>query len=189
MKTMKIFPVILIILITGSFISCGNGGVSAEEAREILSELVYKAEELNEIYWGKGIEPGETVEVLSKSTPKYVKVSPQSKYRDINSLKIATESVFTEEFCRIIFEMAFFGSEEIIARYNESDDGVLMVNVNDEGYALQTKLFPEKAEIKSQYGGRLTLMVPAEFGGKPYEDIKIVLIKENGVWLIDSPTY
>lgn len=189
MKKIFIVQSLLLIILLFSAASCASfSELTDEDARAILSDLIPKSEELNEIYWGKGLPASEDSEGFD-TMQYYVEVSPDSKYQTIAQLVTATEAVFSEEFCKLIFELGFYGSDDISPRYGESENGVLQVNVSDKGYTLQTKLFPENAVIVRGFGDEVIVKVPATFGGEPYEDIELHLVKENGVWLLNSPTY
>ena len=182
---------IIIIAIILLLPSCrlGLAAISDEEARQILGELIPKAEELNEVFLGVGLEPSDHEVGGMSSAAVYVVVSPDAKYQTVGELASAAESVFSVEYCTILFESAFYGSEDFTPRYTDSDDGKLQINVNDKGYTLRTKLFPERAAVKNEYDGKTAVSVPAEFDGKPCEDIIVYIVEENGRWLIDSPTY
>lgn len=186
MKRTLIVIVMMITVLT----SCrmGAADITDEEARQILGDLIPIAEELNEIFLGSGLEPSEyTVEFTTAA--KYVEVSPDAKYQTMAALKAAARAVFSEEYCEILFESAFDGSDDFTARYSESANGILQIDVNNYGYDLRTKLYPEQAAAKNKYDGKTAVSIPAEFDGVPCEDIIVYLVKENGNWLIDSPTY
>ena|GEM_PF-2430975 len=191
MKKRNLTLGIIIISVLLLFTSCrlGAADISNDEARQILGELIPKAEELNEAFLGKGLEPSEHETGGLSSAAVYVTVSPDSPYQTVGELAAAAESVFSLEYCTILFETAFYGSEDFTARYSDSENGELQVNVNDKGYVLRTKLFPEKAVVKNKFDGKTAISVPAEFDGKPCEDIVVYIVEENGKWLIDSPTY
>ena len=181
----------LIIAAVLIFASCrlGSADITHAEAAEILTRLLPYAEELNEAFLGRGLEPSEPQDERLSSAAKYVKVSGNCKYQTVGELASAAETIFSEEYCTILFEAAFYGSDNFTARYSEAEDGTLQVNVNDQGYNLRTKLFPDGAVVKNKYDGKTAVSVPAEFDGTPCEPIIIYLVYENGSWLIDSPTY
>lgn len=187
-RTLGVIFVVIIIL---GMTSCrlGFANLTDDEARTILTELIPIAEEMNEAFLGKGLESMEYTESEFARTAKYVEVSPQSKYQTVAELSTAAESVFSSEYCKILFESGFVGTDEFTPRYSESADGKLQINVNDKGYELRTKLYPENAVVKHKYEGKTAVSVPAEFDGKPYDNVIIYLVNENGKWLIDSPTY
>lgn len=188
---MKRFTAVLIILAAVLLTSCriGSADITDADARQILSELIPKAAELNEIFLGKGLEPSEYLDTGISTTHRYIEVSANSPYQTVGELASAAESVFSSEYCSILFESAFYGTEDFQPRYSESESGVLQINVNDEGYKLRTVLYPETAVVKNKFDGRTAVSVQAEFDGKPYDDVIVYLVNENGRWLIDSPTY
>ena len=167
----------------------GRADITNAEAQEVLTRLLPYAEELNEAFLGRGLEPSVPRGERLSSAAKYVTVSPNEKYQTVGDLAGAAETVFSKEYCTILFESAFVGSDDFIPRYSEDENGVLQVNVNDDGYNLRTKLFPGGAVVKNKYDGKTAVSVPAEFDGKPCDPIIIYLVNENGTWLIDSPTY
>jgi len=162
-----------------------------EEAIAILSDLIPRSAELNEIFWGEGLP---TVDYDEDDLPisfnwYYVEVTPDCKYQSINDIEAAASQVFTYGFLQIIYSWAFFGSYELKPRYSENDDGVLQRNVMDNGFELTTVFHIDQAKVKSGKRDSVTVTVPADVQGEPYGDVDLVLIKENGVWLLDSPTY
>ena len=186
---MKRIVIIIAALLILTSCRVGRADLTNAEAQEILTRLLPYAEELNEAFLGHGLEPSEPREERLSSAAKYVKVSPMGKYQTVGDLAGAAETIFSEEYCKILFESAFVGSEDFTPRYTEDENGILQVNVNDEGYNLRTKLFPETAVVKNKYDGKTAVSVSAEFDGEPCDPIIIYLVNENGTWLIDSPTY
>lgn len=187
---MKRFAAVLIILAM-VLMSCriGSADITDADARQILSELIPKAAELNEIFLGKGLEPSEYLDTGIAVAQRYIEVSADCPYQTVGELASAAESVFSSEYCAILFESAFYGTDDFNPRYSESESGVLQINVNDEGHKLRTVLYPETASVKNKFDGRTAVSIQAEFDGKPYDDVIVYLVNENGSWLIDSPTY
>ena len=152
-----------------AFASCG-GTVSDAEAREILGELIPKAEYFNEAFWGKGLpaEPG--------------------PYQTMADLKAAASEVYSREYMEVITETILEGTDEFFPRYDEVD-GVLRVDIAYEGYNLRSKLYPEQAKVVRSGMNLLEVDIPSDFDGEPAEDYRVTLVRESGRWLLDSPTY
>lgn len=187
MKLKKILLILCGALLLLSLTSCG--ALDDDEAREVLSDLLPKAAELNEIIWGAGLPPAETPEASAAGTAKYAKVSADCGYSTLAELRAAAEAVFSAEFMEIINTTAFDGTEETFPRYNETTDGVLQVNTSEKGFTLRSTLYPDRARVLYGIGDLLKVAVPCDFDGKPADDYEIILVRENGLWKIDSPTY
>ncbi|MGI6742885.1 MAG: hypothetical protein ACOX4O_04385 [Eubacteriales bacterium] len=186
-KYIKLLAVVLIALLF--VVSCGQE-VSDDEARQILSEIIPKAEVFNEAFWGKGL-PAVDSAVLDpnkKVSRQYYDVSPDCPYQTIAELKAAAAEVYSAEYMKIIAETAFDGTDEFFPRYMEAD-GQLRVDIAFQGYNLRTKLRPNEAKVRRASFGLLEVAVPCDFDGQPSEDYIIILVNENGVWKLDSPTY
>jgi len=175
-------------------VSCAAfSGLNDEEAREILADLIPRSAELNEIFWGTGLPVVEyDADDLPKSIRwKYYEVTPDCKYQTMAALDAEASQVFTYKYLQSMYEWAFFGTYDLPSRYSESERGVLQRNVMDDGFELTTVFHIGQARVKSGTRDKVTVNVPADgYEGEPYDGgINLVLIRENGVWLLDSPTY
>jgi len=162
-----------------------------EQVREILRDLIPRSAEINEIFWGRGLP---TVEYDESELPrsinwKYYEVTSDCKYQSIAEIDAAASQVFTYKYLQIMYQWAFLGIDGGMPRYSENDKGKLERNVMDNGFEYSTVFHIEEARVKSGYGDSVTVIVPADVEGEPYGDIELVLVRENGVWLLDSPTY
>ena len=91
-KYIKIFAVVVLALLF--LVSCGQE-VSEAEARQILSELIPKAEMFNEAFWGKGL-PAIDSAVLDpnkKVIRQNYDVAPGCPYQTKAELKAAAAEV------------------------------------------------------------------------------------------------
>lgn len=168
-------------------------GPSDEEILARLDELVPLSQELNEIFVGEGLTPTDKA-VLSEYDvgAQYFEVAEDAPYRDMASLKAAAESVYSSDYLKTVYIMAFDGSAEndITPRYKETG-GVLYVDIAWSALKLRTMLdlsgatvvesAAEKVKVKVDY----TLEGDTGSGGQ----LTLVLVKQDGVWLLDGPTY
>ena len=183
---------IILIFISAAMLflaSCG-GGVSDAEARGILSELIPKAEYFNDVFWGAGLpaEEGAVFDETKTAVRQYYNVSDDCPYQTIAELRAAAAEVYSREYMAIISETAFEGTDEFFPRYDEVD-GVLRVDIANKGYNLRTKLYPERANVIRSGLNLLEVSIPCDFDGQPSEDYTVLLVREGGKWLLDSPTY
>lgn len=188
MKKTALF--MLTALLVLCFSSCTQQ-VSDEEARALLSELIPKAEYLNEAFWGSGLpaKGGAAYDSASALSSQYCEVAPDCPYQTLSQLYSAAAEIYSSEYMKIISESAFDGSDDIQPRYSENSDGVLTVDLSNAGFELSTVLYPEKATVKRCSFGVLEVAVPCDFRGEPDDDYIITLVDEDGVWKLDSPTY
>ena len=72
----KAFMIISIIFSVIFLFSCASG-ISDEEVRVILTDLVPRSQQLNEIFWGNGIKPEdeEAVPLITVTTAQYYTVA------------------------------------------------------------------------------------------------------------------
>ena len=174
--------VILAILSVLSLSGCSN--VTDAELQSFLPELIAKAAEYNEIIWGKGLEY-----VKNDETNRYRDVTDECNFRSTTALMNAFSEVYSADYMSLINETAFVGTDDVFARYNDGDDGILQVDSQNTGFNLRTTLHPESAKVLHTGFGLLRVSIPCEFDGEAADDYEVTLVKEDGKWKIDSPTY
>ena len=165
-----IFPVVLC--------SCG-GNMTDQTVRDELERLLPLSYEMNEIFWGKGLEY-QTLE----TNDRYMPVTEDCPYKTTQEILDKASEVFSEEYIAIIKDAIFTDSEDIDPRYIEVN-GVLKADKTQEGFNIQGNIVIESAVVKKQ--NRTTVIVSAQ-----YEDgveTEIILALQNGKWYLNSPTY
>lgn len=187
MRKLSLFALFLVISVLLS--SCG-GSMSDAEARQILSELIPKAEYFNDVFWGKGLpaEEGAVFDESKKAVRQYYDVAADCPYRTMDELKAAAAEVYSREYMDIITETMLEGTEDFFPRYDEVN-GVLRVDIAYQGYNLRSKLYPDRATVARSAMNLLEVLIPCDFDGEPAEDYRVTLVREAGKWLLDSPTY
>jgi hypothetical protein len=190
--------------------SCAN--MTSSEAEEILRPLIESSHELNVIFFGEGLPTMTDEEMENDFTPEgimraqatnasYVPVTPESKYQTIQSLKEATEKIFTPAYAQVIYSLTMEGissefdestgieSTILYARYIE-DYGVLTASRNpDKFYTERTYDFTTLTVQKSSASHiSATIMTKSEADESPIS-VRIQAIKTQTGWRLDSPTY
>ena len=158
--------------------SCG-GSMTDESVRNELERLLPLSYELNEIFWGKGL-PIEDIE----SNNRYLPVKDNCGYESIKEITDKAAEIFSESYLAEIKNAIFTDSDDIDPRYLEIN-GVLKADKNNKGFNIQGNVKIDSAKIKKQNGGMVVVEAEYEDGGKT----EITLIKQNGKWYLDSPTY
>ncbi|MBE6541700.1 MAG: hypothetical protein E7672_04560 [Ruminococcaceae bacterium] len=194
--------------------SCGSK-YEIDEIRAITKDLVERSAEMNVIYFGEGLptidEEGEGVDEFIDSfghnvkTVNYLPVSEESPYQNETELREATLEVFTEKYAEILFVRAFNGISHTIEYQNDSSlnenvsvvyaryiekDGVLTVRLDleDEAMKLGRVYDYENLKIVRESGNNVTVEIPTEFEGREL-DIELTIVKTDGGWRLDTPTY
>lgn len=213
-KTRK-FPsgplVYCILLVLLTFLTGCASSMKNEEARAILSELVPKSQEVNEILWGEGL-PLDDESNGALSTVKgaqYRPVAADCGYTSIEQIKEKASSVYSEDYLKQVYATAFgeyetdeedkaeeetgkntaesLGLNKLYARYIE-EKGVLYEDITYTKYTLSTVIYPETAVVTDEGIGIIECRVDCLVGGEK-NTMKITLREQDGRWLLDSPTY
>lgn len=169
---------------------CGSKAPADAEISAVVQERVNASFELNEIYFGEGLQ----ADVLRASVGNYQYVSEESPYQSIEQIKEATKRVFSSEYCELLFSNAFSGINEkgvgiLYARYVEKE-GELMVNSKLESLLDGERTYHfDTLKVLKKSGKKITVEVQTEDQSGTKLTVTLKLVNENGTWLLDSPTY
>lgn len=169
--------------------------IPVEEAEQILTELLPKAGEINDIIWGKGlpVEPGQDGPLKTVTAAQYRTVSKNAPYQSIDALKTAISEVYSDAFIAdTINYAAFEGAEDALEdtasqmypRYSENDSGVLLVDITNPGFELTTEIDASTVKVVDAKGNKQTLEVESNNG-----ILHIVIVEQENGWRLDTPTY
>ncbi len=180
-----------------SLVSCTKAElISDGEAQQILSELLPKAEKINDIIWGKGlpVEPGQDDALKTVTAAQYRTVASDAPYQSTEELKVAIAEVYSDAFIvNTVNYTCFEGADDALEdteaqmypRYKDNDAGVLIVDITNPGFEITTKIDPASARVVSaESDNKQTLEVETNNG-----KIKLVIVKQENGWRLDTPTY
>ena len=236
------------ILLTLSVTSCGAGVPKVEEIKPRLTELIEASYEINDIFFGDGLDRvdyeaeyaeglaaaekklASAQEAVAKATNEEEKLAAEKKveeaekevkkntymftkeeflaqydtdetylpvvsdkYVTVNDIKAAAEQVYSASYLMSIYETMFVGYIEkgvndiIYARYYDSPDGLKMLKESDvwitENYDSMEIVRPSKAN-------RITVEIDSYLeGSEEHLTVRLSLVKQDGEWYLDSPTY
>lgn len=194
----RILVLLLSLVLTVSMFSCSKPKplkISEEEAYEVLCDLVPRSYEFNVIFFGEGLphEHGEYEDTT------YVEVDlGKSKYSSIPEIKVEVERVYSKRYLKSIYVNMFVGSK------TTSSDGLLDNDVSPRYKEIEGKLMIDASYDEVNIMGKLTVVSTAVVKKTPkYVSVDAVcqdengneiqkrffLTLENGVWLLDGPTY
>lgn len=197
----------VLLLITAAIIlpllfSCGGKKkkpleISEEDALEVLSELVPLSYEFNVIFFGDGLPVVKYSGEHTETAYFEVDIS-KTEYDSISSIKKAVEKVYSKRYLDSVYVNMFVGSQ------STSADGLLDNDVSPRYKEILGKLNIDVSYNKLDIMGRLTV-VSSEIVKKTHEYVSLnavclnedgeeinkqfFITKENGVWLLDGPTY
>lgn len=127
----------------------------------------------------------------------YFKVKEDCGYSSVNDIKEAAEKVYSSRYLEGVYVAAFQGvtaessdgmvDMSLSARYKEIG-GELMVNVSADVKNIREQLSVVSAEVTKKTSKYVIVSATVTEDGKELV-MDIYLTLENGVWLLDSPTY
>ena len=198
----RIALLLIALLLTVALLpSCSSGPdpleITEEEALRVLKDLVPRSYDLNVIFFGEGL-PLDGMPETKPTTLQYLPVAEGSPYTKISELKKAAEAVYSSRYLTGVYVGAFEGVSA------EEADGLLDTSVSPRYSEYGGKLHGDASAEAKDIRGRLevlsatvgrctpeyvtTRVTCREEDGDTVE-VTILLTLENGVWLLDSPTY
>ena len=182
-----ILAVLLIVIMAISTAGCER--VSEDEAKNLVKTLVEKSYDLNDIYFGKGlnyVDSGNPNEI-------YMVVEVRERYITRSALIIATREVFSQSYADSLISAAFGGYNSEInqgsvqSRYLvKNDDDLIYVNKNYKTAIEEINTYKfEKIDINKISSRFIDATVYTEKG----QGVEVTLIKEKSEWRLDSATY
>ena len=202
-----------VILLALPLVSC-NGG-NPPELNEVKSELIALVEasyEINDIFFGKGLptyarggdydKAYKLYDSDSSEFDYYEYVSEDSPYFYVDHIKLAAEAVYTAEYLKGVYTMAFDGYADentgkvTTARYLENADWLMKYA---EGEKDPFDILPGRRYydfnsmeiVKPSSARYLNVEIDSYLDEKGNDEMRITLrfkLTENG-WRLDNPTY
>lgn len=131
--------VLAFVLVLPTLASCSKPP-ELETVKDELVDLIEGAYEINEIFFGSGLETVDNT-LIDKPVRGYEYVAEDCKYLTTTSIKLAAEEIYTMDFLKGVYQTAFDG-------YADGDVGIVAARFLDEGgYLLQEE------NIESQLNG------------------------------------
>lgn len=198
----KAVTIILLLAAAIQLFSCaGPYGGKESEVKDILLALIDKDIELSSYIWGDGFD---TMEYDSSkegsATPLYVRVSDDSPYHSCRELEAAAEEVYSTDLMKIIRGYAFENNDDVMSRFCDytGSDGLgnekaivdLQVDItkNHPPYKLVTVADISTLKVKRSTAMIIECELECTVGSRE-STMTVRLIKENGVWKIDSQNW
>lgn len=206
--------VIVCLSVTLSLVSCGGSAPNIEDIRERVEYLIEGAFEINEIFFGNGLPIDEGGAAVYGKVDGYDYVSNEAKYRTVIQIKEAAEKIYSADYLEYIYDTVFQGYADptvgiITARFIEengellqsSDNEPLYNGIRKYDYSTMKIVRPSNANVVNINitawieGGELP-ETSVDFSDE-YNDmisgqrhtVRLTLVKQNGEWYLDTPTY
>ena len=207
----RIFFLVLLVLLALS--SCSGPKHTAEELKPVLDDLLPRAAEINEIYFGDGLPTNRDENAVRAfyetfdtdiAAISYEPVDPDCGYETVDDIKAATLEVFTEEYAEFLFDRAFKGISDLFDEGTETEhrstavyamyieqDGFLTkrVNLKDDAIPLGRTYDLDSLEVLRSNDTGVQVKLKSFFDGQPSVDVEMWLTETENGWRLDSPTY
>lgn len=193
-------------------VGCANRAPKLEEIYDRVVELIENSYALNEIFFGKGLPYYDRNLAVYESlytdyttigyTKDYNIVSKNAKYHSVEEIKQAAEQVYSQSLLQSSVYPGVFdglmqqnigtGSTYLQARYIQ-DNNDLYILMEDENTHHPTPLIYDYATMKiirPSNATRVLISLDAWEENAPDKifEMRLSLVNENGVWLLDKLT-
>lgn len=187
--------------------------ITNEEAQAVLAELVPASYEINVIFFGAGLpyqgelpeeEEGESdTEIDFEDDPPlisaaYLPVTEDCGYASIREIKAAAQRVYSMNYLESVYVSMFEGviasSEDglldnnLSSRYKELA-GILCVDARYEPLNIRGRLTVLSSEVTKKTPDYVSVLSLCLTEDGEETQVTFLLTLENGVWLLDGPTY
>lgn len=205
MKTLKITLAVVIAVFSVLPLASCSVKMTEEEARAIVSPLIEKSFEINEIFFGKGLPHEENIydeqdeaekEMTGTKRVRYLEVTSED-YHSIDELKEAAREVYTESYLTAVFQIAFEGLTSSngtvyqYARYITALVGELSINADAEEQSITVgRTYDiDSLKITKKTSDTVYFTLKSFVDGKEDGEILLSIKDEGAGWRLDSPTY
>lgn len=208
MKRFVVFIISLLLIFSFCIPLSSCSKESEKQLTEIASGLLEKSCEINEIFFGKGIETDEKSaeyakeQLLQDSDIKiaaYAEVHADYKYQSTEDLKAAALEVYTEGYLEPVFNIAFLGHKDSqngaiveYARFVDNEFGLLTqrIDIEDEIIYKGRTFDASSIKIIKIRPSYVLFTVTSIVDGNTSDTMRIKMQKDtNGNWKLDTPTY
>ncbi len=203
----RLLCIFVAVLAAVLLVSCSSSSFTDEEICSAAEALIADSVAINQIYFGEGLPFVDAdsdaarqfaAEVKTDATLlSYLPVAADAGFSSIDSIKEATEKVYSKAYCAYLFEMAFTGisieeGTAAYARYMETENGILAVHRELSAIDIRTYSTAktgQQVEVIQKKGNTAVVKAQSYLHGEEDVAVEIQLIYENGAWRLDSPTY
>lgn len=203
---LKTFALVLVLCFGLSLCACS--GMSDEEIKTLATGLIEASYEINEIFYGKGIDVDDRKYELAKEQlyqdtdvkiAVYAEADMTYKYQTTNDLKAAALKVYSTSYCEGMFEIAFTGHKDprngaIVdyARFIDNEYARVAQRVDkEEQIFYQGRTYDmDSFTIIKHRAKYIIFEADSYIDGASAGRVKLKMVKDiDGTWKLDTPTY
>lgn len=201
----RITALLLVLLMLLSVTGCKQESevpaLTDAQAEQILSSLLPLSNQLMQVCYGKGLDYVKPDSVLEYDGVQYEPVKEGQLYSSISAIRADMAKVFTKSYQKELAVTMFEGyempdqtteegqellDEIILPRYREQE-GVLQIDIKYKSFDLTD--FPTHVGAKVVKGNATRVTVQLSYEKDGSDTTRVTLRLENGVWLLDGPSY
>lgn len=178
---------------------------SIDEVKPRLIELIEASWEVNDIFFGEGLPAIDRDSDYAKENHVYYMdevggnydiVTPDCPYQSVSMIKEAAERVYSPGYLASIYETMFVGVADesagmLYARYLDTDSGLRKSNVH-EPIVTARRLYDydSAAVVMPSNDSYINVEIDSHLEGQSETlRVRLTLVREGDVWLLDTPTY
>lgn len=185
-------------------LSACAGAPALDEIKPRVIELIEASYEVNDIFFGEGLPVIERGSAFAEENHIYYMdeggnydyVTEDCPYQTVDMIKAEAEKVYSSEYLASIYETTFVGVADentgmLYARYLDTDEGLKKSNLHKPLLEQKRMYDYDTMEIVKPSNGRyINVEIESYLEGEDERlPIRLTLVKEGEVWLLDSPTY
>ncbi len=167
-------------------------------------ELIEASYEINTIFFGEGLPTIGYEGMDELMGDSYSALTEDCPYKSEAEIKDAALKVYTEDYCKFLFEKAFIGQEidfsnddasvsevvQIPARYLTYNGELIVRHVeDDERLTLNRTYDTANVRVEKKYRKKVVIAVDSFEDGVPAGEETFTLVITGDGWRLDDPTY
>jgi len=168
------------------------------------AELIEASYEINTIFFGDGLPTIGYDGMEDLHGASYSALTEDSPYKSEAEIKEAALKVYSEDYCKFLFEKAFIGQKidfsnkdantaevvKIPARYLTYNGELIVRYVDDDERLTLTRTYDTSdVRIEKKYRRKVVVSVDVFENGVPAGEENFTLVLDVGGWRLDDPTY
>lgn len=211
MKMKKLTAILSLVFILMAATACSGKPPALDELKPIVIDLIEASYEINDIFFGEGLPAIERDSEFAienhvyymDENGNYDYVTEDCPYQTTDQIKEAAEKVYSTEYLASIYETSFVGVADenagmLYARYLDTDEGLKKSNIHKAmieekriyNYDTMAIVKPSgQSYVNVEIDTYLEGNIDAYGGEIKYLRVRLTLVKEDGEWRLDTPTY
>lgn len=194
---------LVIIMAVLGMSSCSGSPPEIDEVRDRIVYLVEGSKNINILFFGSGLPTYKRDGLIENELgiyyddeyTAYNKVMEFSRYKSIDDMKKAAETVYSETYLDAIYETAFdgyvMGSSSVYMRFFESSDWIYQ-NLKAADFNISERIYDYSSMKIVKPSNKKYMNVTVDtytLRDRRVNTITLSFVYERGNWYLNSPTY